>query len=184
MILAVDKNSSQRKIVMMAMMCRLEDMQRMTSETVKYIWEHDQCTEVRIGLVHYEAESGTMSVDKDMEQVLKGMGFRWICVNNSNEMRITIYALKRPLNTLSIHSHQFYPVIIEHFTSYAVGGQGRRQPTCSYMSILTILKLIMEKKDELTEEVKSNEDLQHFLSELPKIEEFVTKIDLCRCIRD
>lgn len=172
-ILAVDKNSSQRKIVIMAMGCRMEDLEKMMKETCKYVWEYDQCTEIRIGLMHYSAESGAMSVDKDIEQVLKGLGFRWICVNNSNEMRITIYAIKRPLNTLSIQSHQFYPVIIEHFTSYAVGGQGRRQPTCSYMSILSILKLLMERKDEYTEEIKNNEDLQHFLSELPKIEEFV-----------
>lgn len=84
-----------------------------------------------------------MSVDKDMEAVFKQIGFRWICVNNNNDMRITVFAHKRPLNTLSIHNHQFYPVIVEHFTSYATGGIAKSQPSCSYMSLLSILRLIM-----------------------------------------
>ena len=111
-----------------------------------------------------------MSVDKDMENILKGLGFRWICVNNNNDMRVTIYAQKRPLNTLSINNHQFYPVIIEHFTSYATGSTVKPQPSCSYMSLLSILRLIMERKDEYTQEVQNNEELQHFLSQLPTTE--------------
>ncbi len=83
-ILAVDKNSSQRKVWFMALSCQLTDMQKLLSTTCKYIWDYDQCTEIRIGLIHSSEVEGERSVNKTMEGVLKTLGFRWICVNNNN----------------------------------------------------------------------------------------------------
>lgn len=43
-VLAVDKNSSQRKISLMAMACRPEDFERLARETCTFVWQYDQCT--------------------------------------------------------------------------------------------------------------------------------------------
>lgn len=97
-----------------------------------------------------------MGVDKDFENVLNTIGFRWLCVSNNGDLRITMFGTKRPLNTLSIYNHQFYPVIVEHFTSYSKSEISKRIASCSYLSILTILKLIMDRKDEYSEEISKN----------------------------
>lgn len=48
---------------------------------------------------------------------MKTIGFRWVSVNHSNENRMTIYSIKRPLNTIAhktARRKQAYPIVIEH----------------------------------------------------------------------
>jgi hypothetical protein len=54
-------------------------------------------------------------VDSDLERKLKAVGFRWVSVNHTNEIRMTIYSIKRPLNTIAhktARRKQAYPVVI------------------------------------------------------------------------
>lgn len=63
------------------------------------------------------------SVDPELEKKLKGVGFRWACVNHSGGTRITIYSLKRPLDTVAHKTSrrtQTYPVVIEHLVNFSL----------------------------------------------------------------
>jgi hypothetical protein len=65
-------------------------------------------------LVHHKIGE-TLSVDVELERRLKAVGFRWVSVNHANETRLTIYSIKRPLNTMAhktARRKQAYPVVI------------------------------------------------------------------------
>ena len=50
---------------------------------------------------------------------MKSVGFRWVSVNHSQAYRMTIYTIKRPLNTIAhktARRKQAYPVVAEHLT--------------------------------------------------------------------
>jgi hypothetical protein len=81
-----------------------------------YLWEHDNCSELRVSLVHHKIGE-VLSVDVELEKRLKMVGFRWVSVNHANEVRMTIYSIKRPLNTIAhktTRRKQAYPMVIEH----------------------------------------------------------------------
>ena len=53
-------------------------------------------------------------MDPDLERKIKSIGFRWVSVNHSNENRLTIYSIKRPLNTIAhktARRKQAYPIV-------------------------------------------------------------------------
>ena len=85
----------------------------------EYLWENDYCTEIRIPLV-YRKIGDTYNVDTEFEKKLKGVGFRWASINNNNDIRMTIYSMRRPLNKAAhkiSKKTQTYPVIINHLVS-------------------------------------------------------------------
>lgn len=94
----------------------------MLKNFAEYIWEHDYCAELRVSLVHLKVGE-KLSVDVELEKKLKAVGFRWTCINHSNEIRTTIYAMKRPLDTVAHKTSrrtQTYPVVIEHLVNFSL----------------------------------------------------------------
>lgn len=56
-----------------------------------------------------------MGVDGGLQKGIKTVGFRWISVNHSQDIRMTVFAIKRPLDTVAHKTSrrkQAYPVII------------------------------------------------------------------------
>lgn len=53
-VLAVDKNSSQRKIVLLAIRSTIETVENTVKSLCEYLWEHDNCSELRVSLVHHK----------------------------------------------------------------------------------------------------------------------------------
>lgn len=50
-----------------------------------------------------------------MQKGIKAVGFRWISVNNRDDIRMTVFAIKRPLDTIAhktARRKQAYPVLI------------------------------------------------------------------------
>lgn len=57
----------------------------------------------------------SLDVDGGLQKGIKSVGFRWISVNQSNDTRMTVFAIKRPLDTVAHKTSrrkQAYPVII------------------------------------------------------------------------
>lgn len=100
----------------------MDNIESLLRSMCEYLWEHDYCTEIRVSLVHRKVGE-ILSVDQELEKKLKSVGFRWACVNHSSETRITIYAMKRPLDTVAHKTSrrtQTYPVIIEHLINFSL----------------------------------------------------------------
>ena len=88
----------------------------------EYLWEHDHCVEIRVSLVHHQI-GDTLTVDAELQKGIKTVGFRWISVNNRDDTRMTVFAIKRPLDTVAhktMRRKQAYPVIIEHLTVFSL----------------------------------------------------------------
>ena len=59
----------------------------------------------------------------ELEKKLKGVGFRWASVNNNNDIRVTIYSMRRPLNVVAhqtMRRTQVYPVVINHLVNLSL----------------------------------------------------------------
>lgn len=121
-LLAVDKNASQRKIILLSVKSGHETVERTLKSLCEYLWEHDNCSELRTSLVHHQNGEG-LCVDPELEKKLKAVGFRWVSVNHSNEYRMTIYHIKRPLNSIAhktARRKQAYPFVAEHLTVFSL----------------------------------------------------------------
>ena len=64
-VLAVDKNASQRKIIMLSIKSTIDSVERTLKSLCDYLWEHDNCTEIRTSLVHFQNGEG-LSVDQEL----------------------------------------------------------------------------------------------------------------------
>jgi hypothetical protein len=65
----------------------------------------------------------SLGLDTELQKTIKAVGFRWISVNNNNDTRMTVFAIKRPLDTVAhktMRRKQAYPVIIEHLTVFSL----------------------------------------------------------------
>mgnify|MGYP000885735683 CR=1 FL=1 len=63
----------------------------------KYLWEKDGCENICIEIRHVVDENGHSAVDKAINEILKGCGFRWKrVVNDQSNKTVTEYAIKRP----------------------------------------------------------------------------------------
>ena len=121
-VFGCDKFSSQRKLIILGVKSNLEDIETLFRQFCEYLWIHDNCSEIRISLVHYQI-GDNLGVDSEFQKRIKSIGFRWISVNHSNQVRMTVFAIKRPLDTV-VHKtnrrKQAYPVIIEHLTLFSL----------------------------------------------------------------
>ena len=68
------------------------------SQFVEYLWKNDECTEIKISLYHLEDQNGNFGSDKNLEQSIKKLGFRWKQLTNDKYTgkRYIDYMLKRP----------------------------------------------------------------------------------------
>ena len=126
---------------------------------------------------HHIGES--LCVDVELERRLKAVGFRWVSVNHGDDIRLTIYGIKRPLNTVAhktARRKQAYPVVIEHLCLFRAGqSEGPRQPTRCIAATFALLDLLKQQKRELFEEVSGREDYRHHMESMRRIEEFQTE---------
>ena len=118
-IVAIDKTASHRKITILAIRSSHNTLSDTLKNLFEYLWEHDGCVEVRVGLLHHKVGDIT-TVDKELSACLKAVGFRWAMVNHSKENTQTIFSIKRPLDTVArktARRKQAYPIIIEHLST-------------------------------------------------------------------
>lgn len=145
-VLGVDKNTSQRKIIILNIKSTLQNVEASLKSLCEYLWERDNCNELRLSLVHYKMGE-SLAVDAELEKRVKAVGFRWVSVNQSNERRMTIYSIKRPLNTIAYKTarrKQNYPVVVEHLTvlSLAESNEKKNHNKClnSVLALIEMLK--------------------------------------------
>jgi hypothetical protein len=122
--------------------------------------------------VHHKS-GDSYSVDPDLEKRLKAVGFRWVCVNHSGETRVTIYAMKRPLDTVAHKTSrrtQTYPVIIEHLVSCSVVERKEHgYPSRCLVSVLDLLRSLAEFQKEEYAEVCKRESFSHHLACIKRV---------------
>jgi len=70
---------------------------------VEYLWKNDECNEIKICLYHIEDQNGNLGADKNLEQAIKKLGFRWKQLTNDKHTgkRYIDYLIKRPENVVS-----------------------------------------------------------------------------------
>jgi hypothetical protein len=177
-VLAVDKNSSQRKIIILAVRSTIETVENTVKSLCEYLWEHDNCSELRVSLVHHKIGE-VLSVDVELERRLKAVGFRWVSVNHANETRLTIYSIKRPLNTIAhktARRKQAYPLVIEHLCLFNLqeSNEKRINNKC-LVSTFALVDLLKDLKKPEFEEVCSRDEFAHHLECMHNIENFLAE---------
>lgn len=87
-----------------------------------------------------------LSLDVELQKGIKAVGFRWISVNNRDDTRITVFAIKRPLDTVAhktMRRKQAYPVIIEHLTVFSLEENNEKKiPNESQMCVISMIELL------------------------------------------
>ena len=107
------------------------------------------------------------------------VGFRWASVNHSQDCRMTIYQIKRPLNTIAhktARRKQAYPFVAEHLTvmSLVENSEKKIQTKCLAAKI-ALLDLLKDSKREEFDEICKREEFSHTLNSMRRIEEFMTE---------
>ena len=100
-------------------------------------------------------------------------------VNHSNEARLTIYAIKRPLNTIAYKTarrKQAYPVVIEHLCRLDLNASKRPvQPTRCIASTFALLDQVKLSSKEIFEQIVEKDEFKHHLDSMRRIEESLTE---------
>ena len=120
----------------------------------------------------------TLCVDGELEKRIKAVGFRWVSVNHSNEARLTIYAIKRPLNTVAhktARRKQAYPVVIEHLCLFDLNTKRPVAPTRCIASAFALIDLIKQTNKETYEQLVERDEFKHHLESMKKVEESLTE---------
>jgi len=75
-----------------------EVYQDFLSQFIEYLWKNDECSEIKISLYHLEDANGNFGSDKNLEQAIKKLGFRWKQLTNDKYTgkRYIDYLVKRP----------------------------------------------------------------------------------------
>lgn len=65
---------------------------------VEFIWKNEECDEIKISLYYIEDEQNNLGADKQLQEFIKGLGFRWKQLVNDKVTgkRYIDYLLKRP----------------------------------------------------------------------------------------
>ena len=116
-------------------------------------------------------------MDSDLEKKLKNVGFRWASVNNNNDIRMTIYAMKRPLDTVAHKTSrrtQSYPVIIEHLSILSLSENlERKAPSRCFVSVLDLIRRLADWKKEDYDEICQRDEFSHHLDCIKKVKEYL-----------
>ena len=170
--------SSQRKVNILGIKSDHERAENLMKNFCEYMWEHDYCNEIRVSLIHHSF-NGELTVDQELEKQLKAVGLRWVSINHSSDVRMTIYAIKRPLNIVAHKSSkrtQAYPVLIEHLTilSLKENNEKKHMNTC-FTSLLSLIKHVEGVSKENYDEICQRDEFSHHLNCIKQIEDFMKK---------
>ena len=116
-------------------------------------------------------------VDQELEKKLKTVGFRWVSVNHTQDCRMTIYQIKRPLNTIAhktARRKQAYPVVAEHLTIFSSQPtDSKKYPSRCLVSGVALLDMLREHKKEEFETLAKEDRFAHLIDCDKKIEDFM-----------
>ena len=81
-----------------------ENYQELLGKFVEHLWTHDECNEIKISLYYIEDENGNLGADKQLQDAIKKLGFRWKQLTNDKNTgkRYIDYIMKRPENIQSL----------------------------------------------------------------------------------
>lgn len=70
---------------------------------VEYLWNNDECKEIKISLYYLEDQNNNLGADKQLQECIKKLGFRWKQLTNDKytNKRYIDYIIKRPENIVS-----------------------------------------------------------------------------------
>lgn len=117
------------------------------SQFVEYLWKNDECNEIKISLYHLEDKNGNFGSDKNLEQAIKKLGFRWKQLTNDKYTgkRYIDYMLKRPEGTVcTVTKENDEPIHVESCVVVSdLEGETNvnRAPQCKKNEIIRLLNV-------------------------------------------
>jgi len=80
-----------------------DNYQELLSKFVDYLFINDECNEIKISLYYIEDENNNLGADKQLQDCIKKLGFRWKQLTNDKytNKRYIDYILKRPENVVA-----------------------------------------------------------------------------------
>ena len=90
--------TSRRMVILHFTVNNRENYSELLKQFVEYLWKNDECNEIKMSLYYLEDQNSNLGADKQLQDALKGLGFRWKQLTNDKitMKRYIDYAIKRP----------------------------------------------------------------------------------------
>jgi len=92
--------AARRLIILHFSVLNRTHYQEYLQKFVDYLWKNEECDEIKISLYHIEDENHNMGADKELQDSIKKLGFRWKQLTNDKltGKRYIDFLMKRPEN--------------------------------------------------------------------------------------
>jgi len=132
------------------------------AQFIEHLWKNDECNEIKISLYHLEDANGNFGSDKNLEQAIKKLGFRWKQLTNDKYTgkRYIDYIIKRPEGVVcTVAKATDEPI---HVRSVVVlsdleGGNGGRTSNCLFDNRYAILNAALKHCEEKLDKLSDND---------------------------
>lgn len=90
--------TSRRLVILHFTSADRERYQEFLGKFVEYLWKSDECNEIKISLYYLEDQNSNLGADKQLQECIKKLGFRWKQLTNDKYTgkRYIDYIIKRP----------------------------------------------------------------------------------------
>ena len=90
--------TSRRMVILHFTVNNRENYSELLKQFVEYLWKNDECNEIKMSLYYLEDQNSNLGADKQLQDALKGLGFRWKQLTNDKitMKRYIDYVIKRP----------------------------------------------------------------------------------------
>jgi len=95
--------TTRRMVILHFTSADRERYQEFLGKFIEYIWQKDECNEIKISLYYLEDQNNHLGADKHLQDCIKKLGFRWKQLTNDKftGKRYIDYIIKRPENVIS-----------------------------------------------------------------------------------
>ena len=95
--------TARRMVILHFTTEKRENYQELLDKFVEYLFTNDECNEIKISLYYLEDENNNLGADKQLQDCIKKLGFRWKQLTNDKytNKRYIDYIIKRPENIVA-----------------------------------------------------------------------------------
>lgn len=133
------------------------------SQFVEYLWKNDECSEIKISLYHLEDANGNFGSDKNLEQAIKKLGFRWKQLTNDKYTgkRYIDYLIKRPEGAVcavaKVNDEPIHVRSVVVLSDLEGGSNGDRTSKCLFDNRYAILNAALKHCEQKLDKLSDND---------------------------
>jgi len=137
------------------------------SKFVEYIWNNDETKEIKISLYYLEDQNNNLGADKQLQESIKKLGFRWKQLTNDKETgkRYIDYILKRPENIeskgIKANDEPIHVKSVVVLSDLKGETKLNKNPKHSFDNRYAVLSAVVQHCDEKLEKLGESDTKRH-----------------------